>query len=252
MIRAVIVDDEYLARQRVAKLLEIHTEINVVAEAKNGEQAVEIINLREPDLVFLDVQMPDFDGFEVVKRIDQKRLPYIIFTTAYDSYAIRAFDIHALDYLLKPIDSDRFNESIQKLLQHFEVQKTSAFNKKLMKMVRDFERPTDEYLKRITIADRGWEHDLELDDVLYIEANGNYVNLKTLSKTHLYRSTMSTLSDQLDSADFLRIHRSTIVNRRYIQKCTYVSNNEYEFVMKDGKKLHSGRSYRQEIMQYLS
>ncbi|MEO9871866.1 LytR/AlgR family response regulator transcription factor [Ekhidna sp.] len=252
MIRAIIVDDEYLARQRVIKLLENHPEINVIAEAKNGLQAVELIDLREPDLVFLDVQMPDFDGFEVVKKIKIKQLPYIIFTTAYDSYAIQAFDIHALDYLLKPIDEDRFNESIVKLLKHLEVQKTSAFNKKLMKLMKDFERPQDDFTSVITITDRGWEHEVELDEVFYIEANGNYLNLHTSDKTHLYRSTMNTFSKQLNPESFLRIHRSIIVNRRYIKKCIYLSNNEYEFILKNGKVLLSGRSFRQDIMQYLS
>ncbi|MEO9483781.1 MAG: LytTR family DNA-binding domain-containing protein [Ekhidna sp.] len=251
MIRAVIVDDEYLARQRILKLLEAHPEIKVVDEAKNGTLAVKAINLKEPDLVFLDVQMPDFDGFEVVKKIKPSQLPYIVFTTAFDSYAIQAFNIHALDYLLKPIDEDRFNESIQKLRKYFEVLKTSAFNEKLMRMVKDFERPQNTFISQITIADRGWEHDVELDDVLYIEANGNYVNLQTMDKSHLYRSTMNTLSEQLNPDDFLRIHRSIILNRRYISKCTYISNNEYAFVMKDGKTLQSGRSYRQDIMQYL-
>ncbi len=252
MIRAIIVDDEYLARQRVLKLLESHDEIKVTAEAKNGSEAVELINLKEPDLVFLDVQMPDFDGFQVLKKIETKKLPYIVFTTAYDSYAIRAFDIHALDYLLKPIDEDRFNESVQKLLNHFETVKTSVFNKKLLKMMKDFEHPQDDFIKSITIVDRGWEHEIDLEDVQYIEANGNYVNLHTSEKTHLYRSTMNTISSQLNPDDFLRIHRSIIINRRYIKNCTYLSNNEYEFAMKDGKVLLSGRSYKQEIMHYLS
>lgn len=251
MIQALIVDDEYLARQRVAKLLETHSEIKIIDEAKNGALAVEKINLKEPDLIFLDVQMPDFDGFEVIRRINPKHTPYIVFTTAYDSYAIQAFDVHALDYLLKPIDEDRFNESIQKILRHFEVQKNSAFNKKLMRLVKEFDRPNTRFIDNITLTNRGWEHDIELNEVLYIEANGNYVNLHTTSKTHLFRSTMNTLSNQLNPEDFLRIHRSIIVNRRFIKKCNYLNNNEYEFTMKNGKTLLSGRSYRQEIMQYL-
>lgn len=252
MIRAVIIDDEYLARERIAKLLQNHEEIQVIGEAKNGGQAVEIINMKEPELVFLDVQMPDFDGFEVVNRITPKNQPYIVFATAYDSYAIEAFNIHALDYLLKPIDEDRFNESIGKVLNHFEGQKNAAFNQKLMKMIRDFERPTEDYISRIVIADRGWEHEVALNDVLYIEANGNYVNLNTSNKTHLYRITMNALSDQLNPEEFLRIHRSIIVNKRYIKKTTYLNNNEYQITMKDGSKLVSGRSYKQAIQQYLN
>ena len=130
MIRVIVVDDEYLARQRVMKLLEQHEEIKIIGEAKHGKQAVEVINLKEPDLVFLDVQMPDFDGFEVVKKMSPKKAPYIVFTTAYDSYAIQAFDVHALDYLLKPIDEDRFNDSMEKVVEHFKARKISTFNNK--------------------------------------------------------------------------------------------------------------------------
>ncbi|WP_420577577.1 LytR/AlgR family response regulator transcription factor [Ekhidna sp.] len=251
MIRAIIVDDEYLARERIHKLLKTFEEINVIGEAKNGSQAVKLIELEEPDLVFLDIQMPDFDGFEVVKKISPKNQPYIVFATAYDKYAIEAFNIHALDYLLKPIDEDRFKESVQKVLKHFEVQKNAAFNEKLMKMIRDFERPSEDYISKIVIADRGWEHEVELDGVLYIEANGNYVNLKTSDKTHLYRSTMNALSDQLNPKDFLRIHRSIIVNKRYVRKAIYLNNNEYQLTMKDGGELISGRSYKKVIQQYL-
>lgn len=251
MIRAVIVDDEFLARERIAKLLQNHEEISIIGEAKNGAHAVDIINLNEPDLIFLDVQMPDFNGFEVVKKISPRDIPYIVFATAYDKYAIEAFNIHAMDYLLKPIDEDRFNESIKKVLEHFEIRKNHDFNQKLMKMVRDFERSPEDYITKIVIADRGWEQEVELGAVFYIEANGNYVNLKTLDKTHLYRITMNALSDQLDPEDFLRIHRSIIVNRRFIKKCQYLSNSEYQFAMKDGTVLISGRSYKKAIMQYL-
>jgi two-component system, LytTR family, response regulator len=252
MIRAILVDDEYLARQRVLKLLETHDEIKVIGEAKNGHEAVELIDLKEPDLVFLDVQMPDFDGFEVVRKINPKIQPYIVFTTAYDSYAIQAFNVHALDYLLKPIDEDRFNESMRKVMKHFEIQKASSFNKELMKMVKAFERPNDACLTKIVISDRGWEQEIDLDEVMYIEANGNYVNLRTSDMTHLYRHTMNAMAILLNPENFLRIHRSSIVNRRYIRKCTYLSNNEYQFAMKDGKVLLSGRSYRETIIEYMS
>lgn len=252
MIRAIIIDDEYLARQRVLKLLEPHEEIKAIGEAKNGQLAVETIELNEPDLVFLDIQMPDFDGFEVVKRIDVKKAPYIVFTTAYDAYAIEAFKIHALDYLLKPIDEDRFNDSMEKVIAHFNVQKSSDFNLKLMKMVKAFEQPQSDHLTTITLTDRGREEIVDLDDVMYLEANGNYVNLVTKDKTHLHRTTMNAVSDQLNPEDFMRIHRSYIVNKRFIKKCTYLSNNEYEFAMKNGKVLVSGRSFKQDILHYLS
>lgn len=252
MIRAIIVDDEYLARQRVIKLLELYEDIHIVAEANNGSQAVEAINLKEPNLVFLDVQMPDFDGFEVLEKIDPKQKPYIVFTTAYDSYALKAFDIHALDYLLKPFDEDRFKESMTKVLQQFEVQKSWNFNKKLLRMIRDFERPSDEFIKKIIIADRGKEYHVELEEVLYLEASGNYIKLYLLDQSYLYRSTMGAMALQLNPDDFMRIHRSCIVNKRYVKKCSYLSNNEYQFTLKNGTLLLSGRSYKQIIMNYLS
>ncbi len=250
-IRALVIDDEYLARQRVIKLLEHFDQIKVLGEARNGKEAVELIQLKSPDLIFLDVQMPDFDGFEVVNRIKINEMPYIVFTTAYDQYAIKAFDIHALDYLLKPIDEGRFNSSMQKVEAHFKTQKATDFNKELMKMIKTFNK-SDEYLNQVTISDRGREMEIDLDEVLYFEANGNYVNLFTQSKVHLYRTTMNALAEQVNPEDFIRIHRSLILNKRYIGKCIYTSNNEYQFTMKNGQNLQSGRSFKEDIMVFLN
>ncbi|MDW3193792.1 MAG: LytTR family DNA-binding domain-containing protein [Cytophagales bacterium] len=250
-IRALVIDDEFLARQRVIKLLETHDQIKVLGEAKNGQEAVDLIRLKQPDLLFLDVQMPDFDGFEVIKRIQGVQMPYIIFTTAYDQYAIKAFDIHALDYLLKPIDEERFQASIRKVATHFQSQRTTDFNKELLKMIQTFHR-SDQFLDHLIITDRGREFEVDLDEVLYFEANGNYVNLFTQNKTHLYRTTMNALAEQLNPEEFIRIHRSLILNKRYIGKCTYTSNNEYRFTLKNGQELASGRSFKQDVMVYLN
>lgn len=250
-IRAVIIDDEFLARQRVIKLLASHDQIKVLGEAKNGKEAVDLILLKQPDLLFLDVQMPDFDGFEVVNRIQKKQAPYIIFTTAFDQYAIKAFDVHALDYLLKPIDEDRFNEAIQKAEAHFQTQRTNNFNKELLRMIQTFQR-SEQFLSHVHISDRGREFEVDLDEVLYFEANGNYVNLNTSTKTHLYRITTNALAEQVNTEDFIRIHRSLILNKRYIEKCNYTSNNEYLFTMKNGQQLQSGRSYKEDIVLYLN
>jgi len=251
MIRAVVIDDEYLARQRILKLLEPYEQIKVIGEAKSGSMAVEVIDLYEPELIFLDVQMPDFDGFEVVKRIRSKS-SYIVFTTAYDSYAIQAFDVHALDYLLKPIDEDRFVESMEKVITQFEARKTSAFSDKLVRMIKAFEEPTQPYASIINIQERGMEHQNDRDEVLYREAKGNYIGVVTKTKAHLYRSTMNARAVQLNPDDYIRIHRSSIVNKRFIKSCSYQNNNEYLFKMKDGKSMLSGRSYKQAIMEYLS
>ncbi|WP_420388301.1 LytR/AlgR family response regulator transcription factor [Roseivirga sp.] len=253
MIRSIIIDDEFLARKRIHKLLEDHPDISVIGEAKNGTEAVALIQLKEPDLIFLDIQMPDFDGFSVVRKLAKGKVPYVVFTTAFNKYAIEAFNIHAMDYLLKPIDKDRFNESIKKVLQRFEAHKSAELNKKLMKMVKDFQVPSDDdFLSRIIINERGWEYEVDLDEVTFIEANGNYVNLNTLDKTYLYRITMSHLVSQLNPEEFIRVHRSFILNKRYIGKCHYVSNNEYRFVMKNGHEIISGRSYKEDIVATFS
>lgn len=250
MIRAVVVDDEYLARQRVITLLKIYDEIKVIGEAKNGTQAVEMINMKEPDLVFLDIQMPAFDGFEVIKKINHK--PYVVFTTAYDSYAIKAFNVHALDYLLKPFDEERFSESMGKVQEYFKIKKTSSFGDKLMGLMKEFQQSDSSYHNHFVIKDRGRELTIDLDDVIYMEANGNYINFCTATNTHLYRATMNTIAVQLNPDDFIRIHRSFILNKRYINQCQYLNNNEYEFLLKNGTKLVSGRSYKEEIVAYLS
>jgi len=250
MIRALVIDDEYLARQRVLKLLEEHDGIKVLDEAKNGEEAVRKIEEQLPDLIFLDVQMPDFNGFEVIKKINHD--PYVVFITAYDAYAIKAFDIHALDYLLKPIDAERFDESIKKVEQYFDVKKSSDFRNQLMKLVQNFQQPDDSFVNQVHITDRGREYNVSLDKVYHIEANGNYLNLHEKDKSHLYRSTLNAFNDKLNPVDFMRIHRSIIVNKRYVEKCTYSNNNEYRFILKNGKIIYSGRSYRGIIQEYLS
>lgn len=250
MIRTIVIDDEYLARQRVLKLLEKHDGIHVLDEAKNGSEAVQKIEEHLPDLVFLDVQMPDFHGFDVIKKIKHK--PYVVFTTAYDAYAIKAFDIHALDYLLKPIDEERFDASIKKIEKYFEVKKSSDFGNQLMMLVQDFQQPDDAFTHLVNITDRGREYQVSLEKVYFIEANGNYVNLHEKDLSHLYRSTMSAFAETLNPVDFMRIHRSIIVNKRYVEKCSYVNNNEYRFTMKNGKILYSGRSFKGIVQEYLS
>ena len=252
MIRAVIIDDEYLARQRVLKLLEEYDEIKCIGEAKNGNLGIELIKEMEPDLVFLDIQMPDIDGFEMLQKLkNSKHKPYIVFTTAYDSYAIKAFDVHALDYLLKPFDEDRFSESMNKVIEYFKIKKSSDFGDKLMGLIKDFDRQDDHYIAKFEIKERGFEIEVDIDDILYIEANGNYLNLVTKEKVQLYRATMSNIADSLNPTQFLRVHRSFILNKNFISKCTYLNNNEYEFKMKNGDSINSGRSYKEIIATYL-
>ncbi len=251
MISAVVIDDEYLARQRVIKLLSGYNDIKLIGEARNGKTGIAIIDDLAPDLVFLDIQMPDMDGFEVIQKIRSPRKPYIIFTTAFDSYAIKAFNIHALDYLLKPYDTERFAESIKKVVEHFQLKRTSDVGVKLMGLINEYRKEEEGYLSTFKIREKGREINVECETILYLGANGNYLNLKTVNKVLLYRTTMNKIENQLNPERFLRIHRSLIVNKMSIQKCRYLNNNEYEFLMKNGDLLRSGRSYKDGIVKYL-
>ena len=250
MIKAIIVDDEQLARQRIQKLLEPYNDIKVIGEARNGQLAIDLIEIKSPDLMFLDVQMPDYNGFEVLKRIGSKRIPYVVFTTAYDRYAIEAFKVQALDYLLKPIDEDRFEEAINRVIDHFSLLKQSVFGNKLANLLKEYDQVNSEHLTHIIIRDKGLEFKIDFDDVFYFEASGNYVSLVTKDKSHLYRTTMNSFYNDLDSMEFLRIHRSYILNKRYIKSCKYLSNGEFQFTMKNNRKLISGRSYKDAIQSY--
>ncbi|MDN5205477.1 LytTR family DNA-binding domain-containing protein [Fulvivirgaceae bacterium BMA10] len=250
MIKAIVVDDEILARKRVFQLLDGEPEIMVIGECRNGEEAIKMIAQKEPDLVFLDIQMPDMDGFTVLSKLKTVNLPYIIFATAFDQYALKAFEVHALDYLLKPFDEDRFGEALKQAKDQIKLKRSSKFNNKLLNLMREFQQEDGVYLKLFSIKEKGRVAQIAADNVLYLEADGNYVVLHTDQATHLYRITMNAIADQLDPEDFLRIHRSYMINRRYILKYKYLNNNEYLFTLKNGQKLISGRTYKGDILNY--
>ncbi|HAA13312.1 MAG TPA: DNA-binding response regulator [Cytophagales bacterium] len=249
-LRVLIVDDEYLARQRVLKLLESHEDVTVIGEARNAGEAIDMIQKMEPDVVFLDIQMPDQTGFDVVRRL--KNPPYIIFATAYDQYALKAFDIHALDYLLKPFDEERFALALDQARVQVRLKRNSGFHDKLVGLLREFQDQPGDYRSQFEIKDRGRLFTVPTYEVVYLEAEGNYVALHTEKDKLLYRITMNTLEDELNPGEFLRIHRSLFINRHFVAECRYLNNNEYQFRMKSGHKLLSGRSYREAIQEYLN
>ncbi|MEO1050405.1 MAG: LytTR family DNA-binding domain-containing protein [Bacteroidota bacterium] len=251
IIKAVVVDDEILARKRIMTLLENHDDVKVIGQCRNGTEAVETIRQKEPDLVFLDIQMPDIDGFEVISKLKMSSLPHFIFATAFDHFALKAFEVHALDYLLKPFDGERFEEALQLAKEQIQLRQESVFNQKLVQMIKSHQRNDDSYLSSFVIKDRGREFDIECEDIFYLEANGNYVVLRTDKVKHLYRSTMNTLEEQLNPEDFIRVHRSFILNKRYIKGCRYMNNNEYKFSIKNGANVLSGRAYKEAIIEYL-
>ena len=189
MIKTLIIDDEPLARFRIADLLKKDPDVFILGECKNGTEAIRAVHQKNPDLIFLDVQMPDLNGLEVVAQL--KTDPLIIFVTAFDQYALDAFDIHAVDYLLKPFDDERFFESLERAKRQLALQQTSQFKSKLLTLMQEFQAETDQYLSVVTIKDRGKTRQIALDDVFSIEADGNYLALQLQNERILYRSTMN-------------------------------------------------------------
>ncbi len=251
-IRTLVVDDEPLARQRVISLLKNHSEIHLIGECRNGEEAVAAINSKQPDLIFLDIEMPGLDGFGVVSNIDLKYKPFIIFATAYNQYALKAFDIHAIDYLLKPFDDERFDESLEIAKKQIQLKQGSSFNNKLMKLMNEFNTQPDQFKRQFKIKLRGREKFVKTEELHYIEAEGNYLMLHHDNGRDLFRSTMSSIEKELNPNRFLRIHRSYFVNTIYVKSIRYISNNEYKVNLKNGVEIVSGRSYKDAIKSYLS
>ncbi len=250
-IRTIVVDDEPAARARIARLLEQDAEMELVAECRNGMEAIEAVNKHRPDLIFLDVQMPQLNGIETLDRIESDRKPFVIFVTAYDQYALKAFDRNAVDYLLKPYDDDRFFSSLEKAKKHIEMKLSSKLTGKLMDLMREHMHAHSEYTEQFTIRDKGREYKVNVDDIIYLRAEGNYLCLQLKERNHLYRMTMNAVESELDPARFLRIHRSFIVNTAHIRNTRYSGNNEFIFSMANGERIVSGRSYKEQIAKAL-
>lgn len=249
-IRTVIVDDERLARRGVRAQLEEAPDFEVVSECRNGLEAVRVIKKQNPDLVFLDVQMPELDGFGVLEAIRSEQLPVIIFVTAYDRYALRAFEVHALDYLLKPFDSDRFAKTLERVRMQIQRKDIRDLNQRLQGLLDDL-KSGQKYAERLVIRAGGRIVFLSVGEIDWIEAADNYVRLHAGRESHLMRETLSNLEKRLDPIRFARIHRSTIVNVQRIKELHSIFRGEYEIVLKEGTRLSSGRNYRARIQELL-
>jgi two-component system LytT family response regulator len=247
-IRAIIVDDEPLARRGIRAHLKEERDVEIIAECGNGSEAVSLIEARSPDLVFLDVQMPELDGFGVLEAINVERLPAIIFVTAYDRYALRAFEVHALDYLLKPFDPERFSRALERVRAQLERRSISDLSHRLQSLIDDL-KTNQKYAERLVIKSAGRIFFLGVEEIDWVEAADNYVRLHTGSDTHLLRETMNNLESRLDPAVFLRIQRSTIINVRHIKELHPLFRGEYEIVLLDGTRLASGRGYRDRLQE---
>ena len=250
-IKTLVVDDEPLARARIVKLLEQFDYIQISAECKNGKEAIKAIRDYRPDLVFLDIQMPDLNGFDVLSDESLHPLPFIIFVTAYDQYALKAFDVQAVDYLLKPYDEERFTRAVEHAYEQIKRKKDAEVHYKMIQLLESHQQSSSPYLSQLEIKEKGFTQNVNVLDIYYFESDGNYLRVVTNPKKHLIRQTLQTIEDQLDPDLFLRIHRSILVNINYLQNVHYEGNNQYAFHLKNGACLTSSRSYKDTIQEFI-
>jgi len=254
VIRTVIADDERLAREKLRLLLKPEPQVNIVAECKDGRETVAAIRVAKPDLLLLDIQMPDLDGFQVLAEVLPAEMPVVIFTSAYDQYAIRAFEAHALDYLLKPFDQERLHHAMERAREELrKVQDREVTHRilDLLSQVRTEKRPVPDADRRLIIKTKGRVVFLDLDEIDWVGASANYVRLNVGKESYLLRETITRTAERLDPRHFVRIHRSTIVNVRKIKELIPVNSGEYVVVLRSGKELSCSRGYRTGLQQMI-
>ncbi len=245
-ISTIIVDDERLARRRIRSLLSNDPDFEIIGECSDGPSAVAALLASKTDLVFLDIQMPEMDGFEVLRNIPEDRRPLVVFVTAHDRYALKAFDTHALDYLLKPFKRERFFEALQRAKGELQ-RGREVYSEKISELLSHLEGPA----KRLVVKSEGRIVVLRLDEIDWVEAAANYVRLHVGEKEHNVRDTMATLERRLPREKFVHIHRSLIVNADRIRELQAYDGSEYIVVLRSGKELPLGRSYRQHVQRFL-
>ncbi|PCI51324.1 MAG: DNA-binding response regulator [Alphaproteobacteria bacterium] len=266
-IRTLLVDDEPLALRGLEVRLKAYDDIDIIGTCANGREAIKKIRAERPALVFLDIQMPGFDGFTVVKALAKEEMPLIIFATAFDQYAIKAFETHAQDYLLKPIDDDRLKEAIIKIRRLIQERITIEQNAKLIDLIISMDNPPtlklsqiissqditleNNYESYLHIKDRGQITRVSIATVEWIDAAGDYMCLHTQDKTHILRETMKNMEKRLDPELFQRIHRSTIVNISKITTLQPTSGGKYQITLESGAELKVSRNYRNVLARFL-
>ncbi len=249
-LRILIVDDEPLGRERIRTLLAGDPEVEIAGECADGKQAVAAIRRLKPDLIFLDVQMPEMDGFGVLESLEVEEIPATIFVTAYDRYAVKAFEVHAVDYLLKSFDRERFSAALARAKGHLARGKKHDIEPKLVSLLEAFES-RKKYIGRLVVKSGGRIIFLRVEEIHWIEAMDNYVRLHAGAQTHTVRETMQSLETKLDPAKFARIHRSTIVNLDRVQDLRPLFHGDYAVRLRDGTELTLSRSYREKLPEPL-
>lgn len=250
-ITALIVDDEPLARKFVRRMLEKHSSVEIVGECGNGQEAAGAITEKKPDLVFLDVQMPEMDGFTALETVGTAALPQIVFVTAYEQYAIHAFEAAALDYLLKPFDQPRFDKAMTRVYEKFADREQARTEQKQIAALLENVREKPTYLERLVVKTGGRIIFLKTSEVDWIQADDKYAHLHTGNKSHLVRQTLGALEAQLDPQKFIRIHRSAIVNIERIKELQPMFTGEHTVVLENGTKLTLSRSYKNKLFEIL-
>ena len=249
-IRTLIVDDESLARERIRDMIDSDSGIEIIAECGNGHEAIEAIQQLSPDLVFLDVEMPGIDGFGVLEALPPRQIPTVIFVTAYDQYAVRAFEVYALDYLLKPFDQERFDKAIERAKTHISSEQNEDLSKRILSALEEIKtKPV--HLERLVIKMNGHVFFIKAEEIDWLEAEGNYVRLHAGKESYLLRDTISALESQLDSKKFIRVHRSAIVNIDRITELQPWFHGEYRIILRQGVELTLSRTYREKLHELL-
>ena len=241
-----IVDDEPLARRRLRSLLSGETDVEIVGEYGNGRDAVHAIRESRPDLVFLDIQMPELDGFGVVREVGASEMPAVVFVTAYDEYALKAFEVHAFDYLLKPVDRERFASTLRRARSNARGDSARSLGDRLEVLLAELGGRRQEP-QRLPIRKDGRIFLIRPEDIDWLEADGNHVRVHIGKESHLIRETLSKLESRLPERAFMRIHRSTLVNIARIREIQPWFQGDYVLLLSDGTRLTSGRSYRDRV-----
>lgn len=248
-VSALIVDDEKLARNVIKKFLQEYDNIDIAAECSSGIEALQQIETLQPDLVFLDIQMPDLNGFQVIKEVEVQYCPVYIFITAHNKYAVEAFEVSAIDYLLKPFTRERFDKAVKKSLEHLSAFRELKVNDAVEKLLKVYAQLCNKetnalYIQRVLVKENKKIFMLPLKDVYYIESSGDYVKFQLKNKSHLVNESLNNLETRLNPAQFLRIHRSFIINLDYIKEFIPHFNGEYFVVMENDAQVKLSRSYK--------
>jgi two-component system, LytTR family, response regulator len=256
-LRVLVADDEPLARERLLDLLAKEESVELIGIATNGDEAIRNILAGRPDLVFLDIQMPGTNGIEVIRRVGAEEMPATVFVTAFDQFALQAFDLAAVDYLVKPFDDERFAQALARARRRIELEEAGEINQRLLEAVGSIgqeairEKPKPEYLERFSVELRGRVRVVPVDEVDYITASGPYAELHTAEQTFLIRERMQTLEESLDPAVFFRIHRSAIVRVAKVAEMLRKPGGDYGVRLEDGTELSLSRARRAELEQRL-